>query len=212
MPVVFEKKDKVNKKAKQEVKQNIETALKKEKGGGVFSSFSFKPRKVNFETQEVKEKVILLLRRHWVTNLFWIFLAGLMMFVPFVLLGMGLAGLLTFIPGRFLFIGTLFWYLIIYSFILVQLINWYFNVYLVTDERVVDVDFYNLLYKQVSSTRIAKIQDVTYSVTGAVPALFNYGDVLIQTAGTEPNFEFSLVPRPAKVARVLGELMEAEEG
>ena len=52
-----------------------------------------------------------------------------------------------------------------------------FNVYIVTDERIIDIDFYNLIYKEVSDANIDKIQDVTYKMGGVVRTLFNYGDV-----------------------------------
>jgi len=216
MPVVYKAEEK-RKKDKKEEKRTVKKVEKKEGEGeravsGVLSDFQVKPKKVNFETQEAREEIILLLRQHWITNFLWIFLALVMMMVPVVFLEIKLTDFLDFLPTRFVVIGVICWYLLVYSFVLVRFINWYFNVYIVTDERIVDVDFFNLLYKQVSSTRIAKIQDVTYSVTGAFASFFNYGDVYIQTAGTEVNFEFMKVHHPAMVARVIGEMMEKEEG
>lgn len=208
MPVVFE----AEKKEKEKRGRGRKKGFLKRTMDGVLADFLVRPKRVNFETQEEKEEVILLLRQHWVTNLFWIFLCLLMIVFPLVFWGLGLKGAIDFLPGRFLLAGAMFWYVLVYSFFLVKFLSWYFNVYIVTDERVVDVDFYNLLYKQVSSTRIAKIQDVTYRVTGAFASFFNYGDVYIQTAGAEINFEFMRVPKPAVVARTIAEMMEKEEG
>ncbi|MBI4999751.1 PH domain-containing protein, partial [Candidatus Gottesmanbacteria bacterium] len=107
--------------------------------------------------------------------------------------------------------GGILWYLVTFGFALVSFITWYFNVYIVTNERIVDVDFLHLLYKELSSTRIARIQDVTYKLGGVFRALFDFGDVFIQTAGTEPNFDFLAVPHPEAVVRKIAELMEARE-
>ena len=41
--------------------------------GHSFSSFLSYPENVHFDTQEEKEQIILLLRKHWVTNIPWIF-------------------------------------------------------------------------------------------------------------------------------------------
>ena len=90
-------------------------------------------------------------------------------------------------------------------------LGWFFNVYLVTDERVVDVDFYSLLYKQISDAGLEKIQDITYRVKGLAGSLINYGDILIQTAGEQPNIEFEAVPQPAEVVKILNELITQEE-
>ncbi|OGM82458.1 hypothetical protein A2376_01995 [Candidatus Woesebacteria bacterium RIFOXYB1_FULL_47_31] len=119
--------------------------------------------------------------------------------------------ILSFLPVNFQLIAVLFWYLITTAFILESFLTWFFNVYLITDERIVDIDFLNLLYKEVSDANIDKIQDVTYKMAGAVRTLFNYGDVLIQTASEVPNFDFLAVPRPDKVATVLQDLRIEEE-
>jgi hypothetical protein len=86
--------------------------------------------------------------------------------------------------------------------------GWYFNVYIVTNERIIDVDFFYLLYNKVSSTRIDRLQDVSYKLGGVVRAVFDFGDVFVQTAGSEPNFDFLSVPHPETVVRKIVELME----
>ena len=119
--------------------------------------------------------------------------------------------ILDFLPANFQLVSVLGWYLITTAFVLESFLTWFFNVYLVTDERIIDIDFYNLIYKEVSDANIDKIQDVTYKMGGVVRTLFNYGDVLIQTASEVPNFEFLAVPMPDKVARVLQDLRIEEE-
>jgi DNA integrity scanning protein DisA with diadenylate cyclase activity len=73
---------------------------------------------------------------------------------------------------------------------------------------VVDIDFIHLLYKEFSEARLNKIQDITYKTGGILATLFNYGNVLIQTAGELPNFEFELVPHPDQVVQIIGEIAE----
>ena len=58
---------------------------------------------------------------------------------------------------------------------------------------------------------IDKIQDVTYKMGGVIRTLFNYGDVMIQTASEVPNFDFLAVPYPDKVAKVLQDLRTEEQ-
>ncbi|MBI5465389.1 PH domain-containing protein [Candidatus Gottesmanbacteria bacterium] len=169
------------------------------------------PAGMHFESQEPEEEVVLLLRRHIITNVPWLTAGFLMFIAPPIIFP-----LLSFfnplhLPFRFQFIFTLFWYVLTFGTTLMGFLNWYFNVYIVTNERIVDVDFINLLYRQIASTRIVRIQDVTYKVGGLVRAIFDYGDVYIQTAGTEENFEFEAVPHPEMVAKKLLNLMEREE-
>ena len=178
------------------------------KAQGKLSSFSYLPKKVNFETREKEEKVVLLLRRHPFTNLSWIFIGLLMVAAPTIL---RVFSLTSFLPAEFGLIATLGWYLLTIAFFLENFLTWFFNVNIVTDERVIDIDFLNLIYKQVSDTNIDKIQDVTYTMGGVARTLFNYGDVFIQTAAEVPNFDFLAVPNPDKIAKILQDLRVEEE-
>lgn len=166
------------------------------------------PSSVEFETQEDGEKIVLLLRRHVITNIGWVLIAILMLLAPAVL---NIFPLLSFLPLRFQFIAVLIWYLVTTAFILENFLSWFFNVYIVTDERVIDVDFYSLIYKQVSDANLDKIQDINYHVGGVIRTVFNFGDVIVQTAAEVPNFEFEDVPNPDRVAKILQELIQNEE-
>ncbi len=170
--------------------------------------YSYQPDYVNFETREKEEKVILLLRQHPIVLLPRLLLLILMLLAPLFL---GAFPLLSFLPANFQLIAILGWYLVTTAFALESFLSWFFNVYLITDERIVDIDFLNLLYKEVSDANIDKIQDVTYKMGGAVRTLFNFGDVLIQTASEVPNFEFLAVPKPDEVVKILQELRIEEE-
>lgn len=173
-----------------------------------FAAYYYRPHKARFETQEKEEKVILLLRRHPITNLPWIFTALALSLVPVFLLG---TPLLFFLPPNFEFIALLLWYLVVVAFILEGTLSWFFNVYIVTDERLVDVDFTNLLYREIKDAKIDKIQEIKNTIGGVLGIVFNFGSVHIQTAGALPTFEFEDVPSPAEVARIIQELRTEEE-
>jgi len=206
MPDVFVSKDTIHKPPFDEI-------LKKEKEINghkkrPLAAFSFYPNGIDFETRENKEKVILFLRQHPIVNVPWMFLSVVMFFVPVVV---GSTDFLSLAPSNFKFVFGLGWYLLTLAFTLEKFLTWFFNVYIVTDERIIDIDFYNLIYKEVSDAKIDKIQDVTYSMGGVIRTFFNYGNLLIQTASEVPNFEFLAVPKPDKVARILQDLRTEEE-
>jgi len=172
------------------------------------SAFVARPKKTNFETQYDGEEVILLLRRHLITNLSWLLLAVLLVFAPILVINFPF---INFLPSRFQFIFLLMWYLFVFAYTLESFLSWYFNVYIITDERVVDVDFYNLAYKEISDAEIENIEDVTLVMGGATQTIFNFGNVRIQTAGQVPEFCFELVPQPAKIVDVLKQLQIEEK-
>lgn len=172
------------------------------------SSFVRNPHDWHFETQEQKEKIVLFLRKHPVTNIPWIFAAAFLFLAPLLFRFLPIFDVF---PARFQFVGILSWYLVSFAFALEKFLTWFFNVYIITDERIIDVDFIHLVYKEVSDAKVDKIQDVTYKMGGVIRTIFNYGDVLIQTAGEVPNFDFEAVPNPAQVVEILQKGVVEEE-
>jgi len=172
------------------------------------ASFAFLPKDVDFETRDKGEKVVLLLRRHPITNLRWIFLTILMFLAPLLLTSFPI---IDFLPSNFRFVAVLGWYMITFAFAFENFLDWFFNVDMITDERIVDIDFVNLIYKEISDANIDKIQDVTVKVGGVIPTMFDYGDVYIQTASEKPRFEFLSIPKPEDVAKILQELRNEEK-
>lgn len=172
------------------------------------SSFAMNPENINFETREEQEKVVLFLRQHVIVNVPWMFTALVMIIFPIIV---DYTSILDPVPSNFRFVFLMIWYLITLAYSLQKFLSWFFNVYIITDERIVDVDFNNLIYKEVHDAHIDRIQDVTYNMGGVIRTLLNYGDVLIQTASEVPNFDFLAVPHPDKVAKVLQELQTEED-
>lgn len=97
------------------------------------------------------------------------------------------------------------------AFVFEQFLLWFFSINIVTDERVIDIDFFGLLFKHVSVAQIDKIEDVNYFQKGIFGAFFNFGNVLIQTAAEVTEFVFNNVPNPDRVVKVISELISEEE-
>lgn len=178
-------------------------------------SFEKRPAHTIFENQLNGEEIVLLLRRHWFTNVKWVLVAGVLLFFPAIFLNVLLTSspsLVTLIPLKYQLTLTILWYLAVLGFIFEQFLMWYFNVYIVTNKRIIDVDFIGLFYKQISETELEKVQDITHTVGGFASTFLNYGHVLIQTAGETPNFEFHDTPFPASVQNTIRSLVIARRG
>lgn len=172
------------------------------------SAFCFYPDHIDFESRGKEEKIILLLRQHIIVNVKWVIITLLMLFVPHFI---NAFNILSSLPTGFQLIITLSWYLVTLAYALENFLSWYFNVYFVTNKRVIDVDFYNLIYKEVSDASLIKVQDVTYKMGGVVRTIFNYGDIFIQTAAEVSEFEFLAVPNPDKAVKIIEDLISKVE-
>lgn len=179
------------------------------KAAHFFSAFARNPSNVFFQFQEPEEEVILLIRKHIITNIPWIIMAVILIVAPLLLITTVIDILPFFhISSLTQFAISLTYYLAVSGYILVNFSLWYFHVGLITNERIIDMNFTNILIKEVSETRIDLIEDVSYTQVGALRTIFNYGDIVIQTAGTKPNIEFDHAPRPGLIAEIVGDLIQ----
>lgn len=166
-----------------------------------------------FEGQEKGEKVILFLRPHIVTLLPSLFLIMFLLLLPILA---GSIGALINIDLSFLspgqrFLTVVFWYLVVFSYALYRFIFWYFNIYVLTNERILDFDFKGLLHKEISYARLGQIQDVSPKMRGFFSTFFHFGNVFVQTAAERPEFEFHHVANPDFVAQKIQEQVRHEE-
>jgi len=173
-----------------------------------YSSLGINPEGLIFENQEQDEEIVLLVRRDLITNVPWIATALFLIFAPIlVFIFSDLVTPFIQVSPQTQLIITLFYYLIVTGFILVEFTLWYFNVGLVTNRRMIDLDVSGILYKHTAETRLELIEDVSYAQVGSIRSIFNYGDVLIQTAAKFANFEFDRAPEPAKIVRIIGSMI-----
>ena len=183
----------------------------------LLGSFVFNPNKLRFETQYENEEVILLGRRHPITNLGWLTLVSIATFIPLFWETFPFFSVLDNITITKV---TVLWYLALTFYVIQNSLLWFYNVYIVTDERLVDVDFVGLLNKTVNVADLNNLEDVNYSQNGLVDSLFNIGNVVVQTASEQKTpdaagelsaFTFEKISDPDKVAQVISQLIDNEE-
>lgn len=174
-----------------------------------FGSFSAKPKNTCLDIQMQNEEVLLLMRKHPVTQIKWIVIAIFLVFLPFLF---SYVPFFNFLPARLHVILLLGWFLMILGFSIEAFLDWFYNIYIVTNERVIDCDFNSLLFKNISTAKLDKVEDITVTNKGYLGSIFDYGTVLIQTAGAVDEFEFEDTPHPSRVSAFINDLLEAEKG
>lgn len=178
--------------------------MNKKTSHALFHSFCVRPD-IRFEAQDENEEVILVLRAHPFTQIFWIINAFIMFLILFLL---NVVLSMFFNSTQILFFNF-FILAIIFSYLWFNFLSWYFNVGIITNHRVVDVDFSSIIYKEVTYANLGKIEDVSSKSAGFFSSIFNYGNIFIQTAGTEVNVEFFNVPRASEVAKIVNQLIHS---
>ncbi|OGH61672.1 MAG: hypothetical protein A2848_01855 [Candidatus Magasanikbacteria bacterium RIFCSPHIGHO2_01_FULL_50_8] len=164
--------------------------------------------------QKPYEKIVYLIRRHWVTYiptvLLFIVLAAVPLAVAFIL-NQTSPALLTE-PHSYAFFMLLFsvYELSIALFFYASFLMYYLDLLIITNDRLVQVQQRNLFSRSISELDLFKIQDSTSEVHGFVATIFAYGKLSIQTAGEQKNFAFEAVPNVHAVRRELMSLAEED--
>lgn len=78
--------------------------------------------------------------------------------------------------------------------------DWRNDVYQLTDDRIIDLERLPLgLREERREASLAMIQDIGYEIPGVIANMLDYGNVVIETAGSEAAFTFSWVHQPRRV-------------
>lgn len=188
---------------KEEQEAQVEVSNLVGRSRTTLGSFVAQPKSINFDGQHKKEKIILLVRRHWILNLPWMLSAAMLAVFP---LALTQTNALSLIPLEVFNAALLIWYLLVTAVIIEGFLTWLFNVGIITNERVLDIDFSSLLFQRTSDAQIDKIQDVTVETGGFIRTILGFGSIYIQTAGEKQEIEFTDIPSPQVVAMILKKL------
>lgn len=142
-----------------------------------------------------EERVVLYLRRHWFPFLVEIIRYVLLLIVPLLFAWV----IREYVPDRwdYLFDGTMkevviklalsVYYFGVWIFFWTSWVDYYLDVWLVTNERIISIEQRGLFNRSRSELMLGKIEDVTAEVKGVFATLLHFGNITVQTAGMEQN-------------------------
>ena len=167
----------------------------------------------HFQGQRESEQVLRIVHRHWfdiATHFFVIIIFLAVLFGSFSIMPMMFPDWLGSEGGLFIsFIrNSIILMLWLYAFLI--WIDYFFDVWIITNERIVNIEQKGLFVRSVSELKFSRIQDVTSEVSGMLPTILNFGDVKVQTASEEDYFLFRRVPDPYHVKDVIMERLRTE--
>jgi uncharacterized membrane protein YdbT with pleckstrin-like domain len=142
------------------------------------------------------EKILKVIRKHWFvlarTVAIFIFLLLLppliLTILPMVTSDLDPALVL---PLTNLFLALYIMVLLIFLFLLWM--DYYLDMWIITSERIIDVEQKGLFNRHVAEIPLQHVQDVTLEVKGIIETFLKFGTIRIQTAG-EREFKIEFVP------------------
>ncbi len=141
-----------------------------------------------FNTHEIDlrsgEYLVSIMRKHW----FVLF----MRVIPFKILFLLPFGALAVIPATgmsdaqiatIVFFGA-FWMLVLLMIIFTIWTNYYLDIWIVTNQRIMDIEQKTLFNREVKTLRMETVQDVQTDKVGVFQEFLDFGTLRVQTAGT----------------------------
>ena len=87
--------------------------------------------------------------------------------------------------------------------------EWLHNILLITTSRIIDVSQRGFFRRTVAEASYDKIQDVRYTVSGVWQTLFQFGSVVVQTAGTNTTLDIWGIRNPEEIQRLITDTQAA---
>lgn len=168
----------------------------------------------NLIHQKSYEKVNHILRRHPLTFLPQIGLLLLLLSLPIFIYFITISSFPTLLNNDRLYASAVLaasiYYLSVYLFFFTHFIDYYLDIWIVTNDRIVDVEQFGLFSRTISELDLFRIQDVTTDVHGFFPTFFNYGDVSVKTASQNLDIIFRNVSNPNHIRQQLLHLADID--
>jgi hypothetical protein len=157
------------------------------------------------------EYIILYIHRHWIVLLWAVLKFLALATMPIILLilysiqaTIDWAGL----GGLIFILSSSIYYLFIWLLLFNNLLDHFLDIWIITNERIINIEQKNLFSRIVAEKQLDKMQDITVITHGFLPTMFNYGNVFIQTAGSVERFIFKQISHPKKVANKIMEAVD----
>jgi len=161
------------------------------------------------------EKLVMFIRRHWIilASRWLIFIA--LALVPLIFYAFLYYNYIWILEHAFLYPLLLLlasaYYLFIMLFLFNAFIDYFLDVWIVTDQRIINIEQRGMFNREIAEHDLDKIQDVSGLQKGFFQTLFSYGDVHVQTAGEIQRFIFKQVDNPFDIVRQINRLIQNKE-
>jgi hypothetical protein len=155
---------------------------------------------------EPGERIIRSARKHW-----FLFATGLLPYAILAVIPFAIPSMLRLTPAavpaldalnthRALWHGALgVWLLVVWTGAWGSFTRYFLNLWVLTNERIVDIKQFGYFNRKVSSLMLHRVQDVTTDVVGVIPSFLGIGGITVQSAGAVDEFHMRGIPHPEEM-------------
>lgn len=158
---------------------------------------------------EENEMILKVVRKHWFiifSQVFSIVLAGVL---PFILIAISSAFTVTntlltelHVDGIIISYFSGVWLLIVNIALVGIWTDYYLDMWIITNKRIISIDQQGFFRRSVSSFRFERLQDITVDIKGFIETMLDFGKITADTAGHDP-FTIRGIPNPRGVKSLI---------
>ncbi|MEK7083217.1 MAG: PH domain-containing protein [Patescibacteria group bacterium] len=94
---------------------------------------------------------------------------------------------------------TAAWWLVMFIIFAAMFTNYYLDIFIITNQRVIDIEQLGLFARDVTSAPLQNIEDIKVEIIGILPSLLDFGNLHIQTAAAMREITIYGIHRPNKI-------------
>jgi hypothetical protein len=146
------------------------------------------------------EKVVVIIRKHWLIFFLHTLLFAGVALLPLVAYSFTppqiIETIQVLVPGSVALFIYLLMVLFLWLLVFIDFTTYHLDVWIVTNRRIIDINQKTLFARDTITLMLEKIQDATVEVRGLMATLFNYGTLIIHTAGENPDIVIRYAANP----------------
>lgn len=157
------------------------------------------------------ERVIAVIRHHWFVLFRDVSGIVILFILPFFIIPIFWAiavqgGQVPGISGGVVLFFASMWALLMWNFLFTRWTDYYYDIWVITNWRIVDIDQVGLFKRSVATIlTLDHIQDVESQTHSVIGTFLNFGNVQVQTAAAKREFLIEDVPNPNQVVQTIRE-------
>lgn len=142
---------------------------------------------------EEGEKIMKVVRKHYFVLLPAVFMLSVLAVAPYFLYAFftstlfpipaSAAAQISLLVERWSVFAYSLWLLVLWIIFFIEWTNYYLDLWVITDKRILDVEQHGFFNREVTSFRFEQIQDITVETKGLIETFFHFGTLHIETAG-----------------------------
>lgn len=164
---------------------------------------------------EDNENIVLIARRHWFKPMLETLALLFSLLIPVVISSTAYSLPENVIAdtnlGALSMVLILCWLFVVWTAGFVIWTNLYLDILVITNKHIIDIEQIGLWNREISTLDLDKVQDISSRSDGIIESLLSFGDLDIQTAGSNTNFIVKGIEQPDKIRQMINEQISLGE-